>query len=223
MIKIKALNECEESSSDDCTETCLMTREAQEEGLYQLYWNALKTLSSGDEELAKQMLLKLNDNLNNKSVQQKAKEESFVNRLRYLTLKNLGLITNDLNYFLDALELDCSDVSLWIKTGQRAALLLNYQLSRNCYESAYNLSPYNWIVIDRLIDNYFILHDLYNCYRICCVALDRDNSYDKAICVLNECLRLNPPLLKDLDEKYKQFIDNDYQNEQFLTIIGNYF
>ena len=220
MIKIKALNELEESSGE-VTQTCVqITREAQEEGLVGVYEEAIRTLSSGDEESAKQMLLKLNETLNTKTIVKKCSSQQFYQRLRYSTLKNLGIITNDLNYYLEALELDATDVSLWVKTGRRAALVLNYQLARDCFESAYSLSPNNWIVIDRLIETTFVLHDLYHCFRFCCLALDRDHTFIKAIIIFNECLRLHPMFAKDMDEKYKQFI-GDYATEDYENIIGS--
>ena len=219
MIKIKALNESEDSSDDDLSQSYLVTREAEEDGLKSVYEEAIRNLSAGEEELAKQLLLKLNESLSDKTVKQKCSSEAFYQKLQYSTLKNLGIITNDINYYLDALELDATDVSLWLKTGRRAALLLNYQLARECYESAYRLSPENWIVIDRLIETTFVLHDLYHCFKHCCYAIERDPSYTKAIILFNECLSLHPILHKNMDVKYKQYM-GQYDPEEYETVVA---
>lgn len=216
MIKIKALNESVTSSDEEVTNSQgPVTREAREEALYQLYNQSLKYLKDGETSSAKQLLLKLNEHLNNSAV---AKVTLF-NQLRFLTLKNLGMICkNDLNYWLDALEIDATDFSLWIKTGDRAAELGNYQLSRSCYEEAHSLSQSNWIAIDRLIDSYFILHDLYSCFKLCCKALDFDNGYEKAIILLKEINYLHPPMFKEFEERHKIYLKEGVEsNEEVLS------
>lgn len=221
MITIKALNEEGSDSSDSQSQSVGITREAQEEGLNQMYSDALKSLSSGDEDSARQILMKLNDHLNSKTINQKV---PLVHQLKYLTLKNLGLICkkNSINYLLDALEIDPSDVTIWLKTGNKAAQTGDYLLARNCYEEAHKLSPQNWIAIDRLLDAYFILHDLYSCFLLCCESLDMDSGYRKAQILINEICKLHPPMIKEMKgakEKYKRLL-TDQEDEEYKHVIG---
>ncbi|XP_054155601.1 calcineurin-binding protein cabin-1-like [Oppia nitens] len=228
MIKFKALNESEPSSDSEISQTLVVTREAHEENLLAIYDEAIRTLSAGDDVAAKQMLLKLNDSLAaagcGKTGHQKLSSEAIYHKLRYSTFKNLGLITGDLNYYLEALELDATDVTLWLKTGRLAAAGLNYQLARECYECAHSLSQNNWLAIDRLIDCTFVLHDIYHCFRLCCTAIDRDETYTKALVLFNECIRLQPSFVTEMSEKYRRFVTavagDVYETEDCEHIVG---
>ncbi|RWS11005.1 hypothetical protein B4U79_00407 [Dinothrombium tinctorium] len=221
MMKIKALNDETSTSSDDQmndtngNSSVLLTKEAEEERLNSLYSEALKKLKDGNSEEAKELLLKLSDLL--KNIENDRKRIANYDKLRFLTAKNLGLIcTDNLDYFAEALSIDEKDVSLWLKTGERAfKVFTNYPLARNCFEMCLHLSPTNWIAIDRLIDTYFVLHDLTNCYYTCVDALKMDDSYLKPQVLIAEIARLFPPIVKDMKDEYKKYLKISDENKEY--------
>lgn len=115
MIRIRALNDSTDSS-DSQDSDYQVTREVEEEKLNGLYMSALKFASAGDSENAIQTFEELKNEL--ESDIGKIKDAILLSKLKYLTYKNLGLLKSDLNLLLDALEIDDSDLNLWITTGK---------------------------------------------------------------------------------------------------------
>lgn len=206
MKRIRALNDSSHSSSDSCASSengdVQLTKEAQEEQLFQLYSQALIKIKDGSEAEAKELLLQLLEKI--KSLQSK-QLPPMLDQLKFSVYKNLGtLVDDDINYWMDALDLDPSDVNLWIKAGSRAYhILQDFQLARNCFHSALLLSHKNWIALDSLLDCYFILHDLYNVVITSIDALKKDSSYRKAQVLLIESCRLNPSWKVEVPEEFK--------------------
>ncbi|RWS31188.1 hypothetical protein B4U80_06573 [Leptotrombidium deliense] len=218
MLKIKALNDesstSEEDQVSDANCSQLETREAIEERWNCLYAEALKQLRDDNIESAKESLLKLYDMLKNSENGNRV--ESY-DKLLFLTLKNLGMIcTDNIDYFFEALNIDDKDISLWLKTGDRAyQVFKNFPLARNCFENCLNLSPQNWIAIDKLIDMYFILSDLTNCFLLCVEALKLDESYPKAQVLIAEIAVLFPPIIKDMSEAHKKYMVVSSENKEY--------
>ena len=135
-----------------------------------------------------------------------------LDQLKFSVSKNLGsLIDDDINYCMDALDLDLSGVSLWIKAGCRAFhVLQNYQLARNHFHSVLLLSPNNWIALDLLCNCYFILHDLHNVTITTVVeTLKKDPSYIKAQILLLESCHLNPSWKDELPQEFRFLLTQD--------------
>ena len=220
MIKIKALNESSSTSDEECdgSNQGVMTKEAQEENFRSLYSNALQVMKS-DKEKAKNEFIKLYSLL-----KETKKEDRFSNveTIKYLTLKNLGNIcTNNLDYLLDALEIDERDVTLWIETGKRALYeFLNFPLARCCFETCFRMSPKNWLVIDFLVDTYFVLNDLKNCFQLCVKALYLDESYYKAKLLISKIFQLSPPVKSDVpfDLRYLKTWQEDDQEASAVIL-----
>lgn len=229
MIRIKALNDGSDSSEDSSSECKQVTREAEEEGLNKLYTSALKDAAEEKYETAIEKLHTLKKELENETP--KVKDALLRNRLKYLTYKNLGLFSNDLDLLLDALELDGSDQNLWITTGNivwyklvsnlNVLLLLtgrkfkekmSFLISKRCFESAYSSNQSNYIVIENLMEIYFILNDLYSCVNMCLRALELDSNYFKAIVLINECIRLMPRIADDMKD-YIGFVYCEFGGE----------
>lgn len=209
MIKIKALNDGPSSDSDSESEY-QVTREAEEENLNQQYLIALKAASDGNVEEAKRLFEILKQELEIED-KPKVKDALLLKRLKYLTYKNLGLLFNDINMILNALDLDGSDFNLWITAGRKSKDKKDFFLARICFESAYGFNQSNYIVIDNLIDIYFILNDLYKCVNLCLRALEIDSEYLKGKLLLNECIRLMPPMLKEItDPEHVVFVSEEY-------------
>lgn len=92
-----------------------------------------------------------------------------------------------IDFYIEALSIDSTDINLWIKTARRAFMDFDdYVLARNCPEFAFELNKKNWLIIDLLIDCYYILFDYDNCVKICKHALKLDESYIKSQVILNE-------------------------------------
>ena len=192
-MRVRALNESssDSDSGNGSDSQVQLTREAQEQQLYGLYHSALQHLKAKNECSAKETLSQLLHLIGNLPDGQNLIPGD---QLRFLTCKNLGLITaGDISYFLDALQIDASDAGLWIRAGIRAFDdAKDYQLARNCFEAAHSLSPNNWIVIDRLLECHFVLHDLVSVVDLACKSLQMDRTYAKGAILLNEACCLNP-------------------------------
>ena len=65
-----------------------------------------------------------------------------------------------------------------------------------------------------MIEIYFVLNDLFNCVNMCLRALEIDPEFMKAIFFINECIRLLPPLLKEIPN-YMHYISVDYGGDFF--------
>lgn len=192
MIKLRALNEV--GSSEDDLDSSLSNQqlyniETQEENLQAIYTDYLKLMSKNEKEHAKERLLKLFDLIKDLDEEQASPVQK---NIKYLTFRNLGdLFQNKIDFYLEALSIDNSDVNLWIKAARRAYNQLDdYVLCRNCLEFAFKLSPKNWLVVDMLIDCYFILYDYFNCAQMCKHSLELDSAYPKAHLFLNEIKKL---------------------------------
>lgn len=97
-------------------------------------------------------------------------------------------------------------------------------MSKYCFEKAFSLNNANLIVIENLIDIYFILNDLSRCLQVCLLALEIDPDYIKAKIMLNHCIFLMPPLLKEMDD-YKCFLSPKFGGDDYTLIekeIENY-
>ena len=121
MIKIKALND-DLDSSDSLDSEYQITREAEEESLNKIYMNALKSASNGDTDGAIKLLQELKQELETEIP--KVKDAILLRRLKYVTYKNLGLLKNDLDLILDALDIDDSDFNLWVTAGKEANIYI---------------------------------------------------------------------------------------------------
>lgn len=227
MKKIRALNDSSDSSSDSDSHssdnsTVKLTKEAQEQQLYQSYSQALIKIKDGCKEDAKDLLSKLLEQINQLETNQLP---SMLDQLKFSILKNLGSLVEDkLDHWMDALDLDPSDVSLWIKAGTRAFHNFhNYQLARNCFHSAVMLSSDNWMAIDFLLDCYFVLHDLYNVVVTCINTLKQDGSYLKAKVLLIESCRLNPSWRSLVPSELQSYFrpPNARDSPQGIKILNN--
>nr|XP_027203687.1 uncharacterized protein LOC113797495 [Dermatophagoides pteronyssinus] len=219
MKRIKALNDNESESSDNSTDDSdyQTTKEAEEEELNDLYINALRLAANGNIIDAENLLLRLKEELECDD-QPKIKDPYLLKRLKYLTYKNLGLFKNNLDYILDALEIDNTDINLWLTCGRKSRNQRNYFLAKRCFEQAFNYNSSNFVAIDNLIDLYFITENLYRCSCICLRGLDLNRDYLKAKILLNECIRLMPPILNDLvNNEHKSYITTVLggENEEF--------
>lgn len=195
-MKIRALNEpdisnstSDESSNDDGKQQTL-SKDAIEEQCFEKYQRALISIQESREDEAKELLEEINEELDDFDY-----DSDTLVQLRFSVLKNLGsLQTGTIDHYLQALQIDSSDISLWIKAGDRGTRLANFSFARHCYEQALNINPDNWIAIDRLMELYYILHLPFELYDICMKALTLDHRHEKAKILVEEAKKLQPSL-----------------------------
>lgn len=89
---------------------------------------------------------------------------------------------------------------------------MSFLISKRCFESAYSSNQSNYIVIENLMEIYFILNDLYSCVSMCLRALQLDANYFKAIVLINECIRLMPRIANDLKD-HTGFVYTEFGGE----------
>ena len=197
-MKIKALNEPdtsistsdESSNSEDGQQT--LSKEAFNDQCFEKYKQALLAIRDQQEDKARALLEELEEDLNDMD-----EDSDTLAQLRFSVLRNLGnLETDDIQHFIKALEIDSTDVSLWIKAGDRSMKLSAYPFARLCYEQALALNPNHWVAIDRLVELYYILHLPFELYDICSKALSLNSSHRKAKIMLDEAKRNLPHIDK---------------------------
>jgi tetratricopeptide (TPR) repeat protein len=79
--------------------------------------------------------------------------------LRHLLLKQLASLSqkqkydyaNGLNYYIEAAELDSSDVCLWYEMAQCAFELGNFIIAKLAFEQSLQINPSYWPSLDALI------------------------------------------------------------------------
>lgn len=195
-MKIRALNEpeisntsSEQSSNDDRRQTKL-SKEATEEQYFERYRRALVAIQEAKDSEALELLDDLNEELNSLD-----SECESLKQLRFSVLKNLGNLDHEqIDHFIEALEIDDSDINLWMKAGDRSARLNNLSSARCCYEQALGINSENWLAIDRLMEIYYILHLPFELFDLCLKALSLNPKHRKARALLSEAICIQPSL-----------------------------
>lgn len=197
-MKIRALNEPEVSNSvtdesgnsnnESDGRQLTLSKEALEEQFFDKYRRALVAIQAQKETEARQLLEELDEEL-----QAYHGEGDTLVQLKFSVLKNLGnLLQDNVDHYIQAIALDSTDISLWIKTGDRSTKLSNFSFARHCYEQALNINPDNWVAIDRLLEIYYILHLPFELYDICLRALSLNPRHNKAQILLEQAKILQP-------------------------------
>uniref|UniRef100_A0A8C5C190 Calcineurin binding protein 1 n=1 Tax=Gadus morhua TaxID=8049 RepID=A0A8C5C190_GADMO len=208
-IRIAALNAAStaaDESQDPQRSRKSQTKEAQEAEAFSLYHKALD-LQKHDKfdesakayhELLKTPLLK----------EAKPSEDQRVGTkhpglmLKYSTFKNLASLTalrDDLEtameFYLEAVMLDSTDVNMWYKIGQVAVQLVRIPLARHAFEEGLHCNPDHWPCLDNLITMLYTLSDYTYCLYFISKALEKDHCYTKGL-VLKEKIFEEQPCLK---------------------------
>lgn len=195
-MKIRALNEPEQSesssdqSSNDDKRQSKLTKEALEEQYFELYRKALIAIRELNFKEALHVLEDLNHELDSID-----SESESIQQLKFSVLKNLGNLDEDnIDYFIEAIKIDSSDITLWIKAGDRGVKMRNLVFARHCFEQALKINPENWLAIDRLLELYYILHLPFELHDICLRALQMNPNHQKCRMLLLEVSKMQPSL-----------------------------
>nr|XP_019949445.1 PREDICTED: calcineurin-binding protein cabin-1 isoform X4 [Paralichthys olivaceus] len=209
MIRIAALNAAAaaaDESQDPLRSNKSRTKEAQEAEAFALYHKALdlqkhdkfEESSKAYHELLKTPLLKEATASDDQRVG--LKHPGLM--LKYSTFKNLASMAasrDDLEtameFYLEAVMLDSTDVNMWFKIGQVAVRLVRIPLARHAFEEGLHCNPDHWPCLDNLITILYTLSDYTCCLYFIAKALEKDHCYTKGL-VLKEKIFVEQPCLK---------------------------
>ncbi|XP_015130951.2 calcineurin-binding protein cabin-1 isoform X3 [Gallus gallus] len=211
MIRIAALN-ASSTIEDDYEGTFkshkTQTKEAQEAEAFALYHKALD-LQKHDrfEESAKAYHELLEIRLLREAVLSGDEKEGLKHpglMLKYSTYKNLAQLAvqrDDLEtameFYLEAVMLDSTDVNLWYKIGRVAIKLIRLPLARHAFEEGLRCNPDHWPCLDNLITILYTLSDYPTCLYFICKALEKDCLYSKGLVLKEKIFEEQPLLRKD--------------------------
>ncbi|XP_036835633.1 calcineurin-binding protein cabin-1 isoform X2 [Oncorhynchus mykiss] len=209
MIRIAALNAASaaaDESEDPLKTKKSRTKEAQEAEAFALYHKALdlqkhdkfEESAKAYHELLKTPLLK--EAMPSDDQKVGLKHPGLM--LKYSTFKNLASLAalrDDLEtameFYLEAVMLDSTDVNMWYKIGQVAVRLLRIPLARHAFEEGLQCNPDHWPCLDNLLTVLYTLSDYSCCLYFICKALEKDHCYTKGL-VLKEKIFEEQPCLK---------------------------
>ncbi|XP_033111839.1 calcineurin-binding protein cabin-1-like isoform X1 [Anneissia japonica] len=236
MIHIAALNDYsdDESETEPVIET---TKEAQEAEAYALYNKALE-LQRGSLHQEAEVHYKrlLNTSLLTKAVaSEDGKTEQILVQpgfmLKYSTYKNLASLASQKNdkktameFYLEAVNIDSTDVSLWYKIGHLALELVHVPLARIAFEEAYQCNPKHWPSLDNLCTVLYALYDYPSCLYYIAKCFELDACYPKGHVLRKKIFSEQPALERDTLALFEQcnewisdsnFISED-QSQKFV-------
>ncbi|RVE68552.1 hypothetical protein OJAV_G00092750 [Oryzias javanicus] len=209
MIRIAALNAAStaaDESQDPLRSSKSQTKEAQEAEAFALYHKALdlqkhdkfEESAKAYHELLKTPLLKEATPSEDQRVG--LKHPGLM--LKYSTFKNLASMAasrDDLEkameFYLEAVILDSTDVNMWYKIGLVAVRLVRIPLARHAFEEGLHCNPDHWPCLDNLITILYTLSDYTYCLYFIAKALEKDHCYTKGL-VLKEKIFQEQPCLK---------------------------
>ncbi|XP_062855378.1 calcineurin-binding protein cabin-1 [Trichomycterus rosablanca] len=212
MIRIAALNAgsltADEHEDNFRSTKQGQTKEAQEAEAFALYHRALDLQKHDNfEESAKAYHELLKTPLLKEAV---ASEDEKVGlkhpglMLKYSTYKNLAnlaVLKDDLdtatNFYVEAVMLDSTDVSVWYKLGQVALKKVSIPLARHAFEVGLRCNPDHWPCLDSLITILYTLSDYSCCLYYICKALEKDPGYTKARVLKEKIFKEQPCLRRD--------------------------
>ncbi|XP_010874266.2 calcineurin-binding protein cabin-1 isoform X2 [Esox lucius] len=211
MIRIAALNAASaaaDESEDPLKTKKSQTKEAQEAEAFALYHKALdlqkhdkfEESAKAYHELLKTPLLK--EAMPSDDQKVGLKHPGLM--LKYSTFKNLAslaVLRDDLEtameFYLEAVMLDSTDVNMWYKIGQVAVRLLRIPLARHAFEEGLQCNPDHWPCLDNLITVLYTLSDYSCCLYFISKALEKDHCYTKGLVLKEKIFEEQPCLKKD--------------------------
>ncbi|XP_007955587.1 calcineurin-binding protein cabin-1, partial [Orycteropus afer afer] len=184
------------------------TKEAQEVEAFALYHKALD-LQKHDrfEESARAYHELLEARLLREAVSSGDEKEGLKHpglMLKYSTYKNLAQLAAQredldtaMDFYLQAVMLDSTDVNLWYKIGHVALRLVRIPLARHAFEEGLRCNPDHWPCLDSLITILYALSDYTTCLYFICKALEKDCRYSKGLVLKEKIFHEQPCLRKD--------------------------
>ncbi|XP_030074198.1 calcineurin-binding protein cabin-1 isoform X1 [Microcaecilia unicolor] len=220
MIRIAALNAS--STVEDEHEATFkshktQTKEAQEAEAFALYHKALD-LQKHDrfDESSRAYHELLETRLLQEAVPTSDEREGLKHpglMLKYSTYKNLAQLAAQredletaMEFYLEAVMLDSTDVNLWYKIGCVAVRLVRIPLARHAFEEGLRCNSDHWPCLDNLITVLYTLSDYTTCLYFICKALEKDCRYSKGLVLKEKIFEEQPCLQKD---SFRMFLKCD--------------
>lgn len=223
MTRLRALNE---SASDDSEEENeeKETIEAQEERAFTHYKQALEFRQQGRYSDAEHLLISLlnDDFLANVAPDDHATGVDGLARpaaaLKYACLKNLGNVLvlqgraeDGLQCFIQAVELDESDVTMWHQMGTVALQIDDFHLASQAFQEGLRCNPRHWPCLDSLLPVLYSLNDYLGCLLLVSRALELDSECSLALALRHQISKEDSSLL----ENFKHF----YPDANDITVV----
>ncbi|XP_016103446.1 calcineurin-binding protein cabin-1-like [Sinocyclocheilus grahami] len=238
MIRIAALNAASQAADEheDAVRSTKpsQTKEAQEAEAFALYHKALD-LQKHDkfDESAKAYHELLKTPLLKEAV---ASEDEKVGlkhpglMLKYSTYKNLAslaVLRDDfdtaMDFYVQAVMLDSTDVSMWYKMGKLALRKASMPLARHAFEVGLRCNPDHWPCLDSLITVLYALSDYSCCLYNICKALEKDTGYSKGRVLKEKIFEEQPCLRRDSMKMFSkldvsvQYVDVDEEEANSIV------
>uniref|UniRef100_A0A672HVF3 Calcineurin-binding protein cabin-1 n=1 Tax=Salarias fasciatus TaxID=181472 RepID=A0A672HVF3_SALFA len=131
--------------------------------------------------------------------------------LKYSTFKNLASMSasrDDLEtameFYLEAVMLDSTDVNMWYKIGLVAVRLVRIPLARHAFEEGLHCNPDHWPCLDNLITILYTLSDYTCCLYFIAKALEKDHCYTKGLVLKEKIFEEQPCLKRDTMQMFKK-------------------
>uniref|UniRef100_A0A3Q2QJH7 Calcineurin binding protein 1 n=1 Tax=Fundulus heteroclitus TaxID=8078 RepID=A0A3Q2QJH7_FUNHE len=210
-IRIAALNAAStaaDESQDPLRSSKSQTKEAQEAEAFALYHKALdlqkhdkfEESAKAYHELLKTPLLK--EAMPSEDQRVGLKHPGLM--LKYSTFKNLATMAASredlekaMEFYLEAVMLDSTDVNMWYKIGQVAVRLVRIPLARHAFEEGLHCNPDHWPCLDNLITILYALSDYTYCLYFIAKALEKDHCYTKGLVLKEKIFKEQPCLKRD--------------------------
>ncbi|KAF5296187.1 hypothetical protein FQA39_LY12641 [Lamprigera yunnana] len=215
MLKIRPLNR--DSLSDEDAPT--IRKEAQEENALDIYNVALRLQYSGKYEEARALFQQLlHDNI--PQLESQGGLPKTMSTLKYSCYVNLGNISKQnsdnesaLAFYLQASELDSSDVTLWHKIGNLALQLNRFRQAAYAFSEGLQCNESHWPCLDKLITLLFAIRDTIGCLSYITKALTLDSDYVRGLVLRRAIYESNPAT-----REYYQLFNPDYVLEPDLNV-----
>ncbi|XP_014662730.1 PREDICTED: calcineurin-binding protein cabin-1-like [Priapulus caudatus] len=198
MLRIAALNETSNEEESD-EELEVVREEALAQEVHAVYENALRFMRAGQIEDAQAAFIQLLESdflqyVTEENIK-RSDQEAIKLRLKYSVCKNLGSIASQqdmyesaLEYYLQAVSLDSSDVILWFDTGQVALKLHDYTVARVTFEEGLQRNSSFWPCLENLILVLYALGDFTSCLCYIAQALEHDYTFLLGLVIKNKIL-----------------------------------
>ncbi|XP_019641874.1 PREDICTED: calcineurin-binding protein cabin-1-like isoform X1 [Branchiostoma belcheri] len=215
MIRIAALNDSSSDESDSAPQLDT-TKEAREAEAFALYNKALGIQRSGNHAAAAEVYQALLDSSLVKEAEPLAADgepEGLIHPgllLKYSAHKNMaamlaqdGKLEAAMESYLEAVNLDSSDVTVWYKMGTVALQIHNYSLAKYCFECGLTCNPKHWPCLDNVITLQYALNCYEHCLDTISQALEREPHYAKGLAFRNKIFAEYPDFRKDAQQLFR--------------------
>lgn len=189
MIRLSALNyDSSDDSEPEPTQESI--KQAKENESLDLYNKALELQQKGDNRKAEEAYKML---LATSLIAEAPPpgEEGLTQPgqvLKYSAYKNLAVLAEargDVNSatdcYLEAVQLDDSDVTVWFHVGEVAMKSFDLCLARQAFEQGLQCNPKHWPCMDALCTVLYSIGDYVACLHLIAKALERDEEYLKGL------------------------------------------